>query len=127
MEQRTCNIIVACKNNATKFTSKDTSTFNAIAKYMGDECAYPWELYGYRQMEDILLDALYDFIDGADKPSFELRQIFDTSAFAGRTLIDRIITMFALTKVRNKYGEYVNGFTQEILDEADRILGIERE
>lgn len=75
MEQRTCNIIMTCKGNCGYAAMADTLV-DAVKIYLGKECDYPWEKYSERMIESILLEALYDFMNTATRPGYELRQLF---------------------------------------------------
>jgi len=75
MEQRTCNIIMCCKGHCQLEGAGETP-MEAIAAYMSHECACPKEDYKGALMESILREALFDYIATADKPGFDLRQLF---------------------------------------------------
>lgn len=122
MEQRTCNIIMVCKNNC-KYTEEAKTLVDAVKIYMGKECVYPWKDYTEGQIKSILLEALYDFINGASNPGFELRQLFSDSVFFPDDLSERICLMFAQTQVRDGVN-YVNGFTESLIKQSDIDMGI---
>lgn len=122
MKQRTCNIIMACKGNC-KYAAEGSTLINSVKIYLGKECDYPWKKYTDGQIRSILLEALYDFINGADNPEFELRQLFYQYPFEDPSLNERICIMFELTQVREA-GQYVNGFTKELIDQSDIDLGV---
>ena len=75
MEQRTCNIIMCCKGHCQLEGAGETP-MEAIAAYMSHECDCPKEDYKGALMESILREALFDYIATADKPGFDLRQLF---------------------------------------------------
>lgn len=112
MEQRTCNIIMCCKGN-DKYGYKGDPIYS-IKRYMGKECAYPWKNYTPRMLDEILYDALADYIDGVKKPSFVLWELKEYGKTASSTA-EKICAMFALVQVRDDDG-YVNGFTDELLE-----------
>ena len=120
MEQRTLNIINICKGN-TKYLTYDGNTdmIEAIKQYMADECAYKAEWYTDKDMLDIMYDAMRDYLDHCDKPSFfmwELKQVLmrDTE-----NLPLRIAIALSLQQVRDDNG-YINGFD-------DRIHALDKE
>jgi hypothetical protein len=120
MEQRTLNIINIVKGN-TKYLyhNGNTDTIEAIKQYMADECAYKAEWYTEKDMLDIMYDAMRDYLDHCDKPSFfmwELKEVFmgDTE-----NLPLRIAIALSLQQVRDDNG-YVNGFD-------DRLHKLDRE
>lgn len=95
----------------------------AIAAYMSKECACPKEDYKGWLMESILREAMFDYIAGADKPGFELRQLFYQYATHEPSLSERICTMFQLTRVRNDDESYANGFSDKLLAQSEKDLG----
>ena len=123
MEQRTCNIIMCCKGHCELPGGKDETSLPAVAAYMAHECACPREDYKGRLMETVMKTAMFDFMETADKPGFELRNLFDQAyARDEPTLSERIATMFGLTRV-NRDGKPCNGFTEELLAQSEIDLG----
>lgn len=122
MEQRTCNIIMCCKGHC-KLSNAGETAMDAIAAYMSKECLCPKEDYKGALMESILQNALFDYIANADKPDFELRQLFQQYALREPTLSERICTMFQLTRVRNDDGSYANGFSDKLLAQSEKDIG----
>lgn len=122
MEQRTCNIIMACKGHC-KYADEGENLIDFVKIYLGKECDYPWKDYTDRQIRSILLEALYDFMSGADNAGYELRQLFYEYPTHDPSLMERICTMFQLTRVRKNH-EYTNGFTQELIDQSEKDLGV---
>jgi len=122
MEQRTCNIIMCCKGHCNLDGVGDTP-LEGIAAYMSHECACPKEDYKGRLMESILLEALYDYLNNADKPGFDLRQLFHQYALNDPSLSERICTMFQLVRVRDDSLRYANGFSEKLLTQSEKDLG----
>ncbi len=122
MEQRTCNIIMCCKGHCQLDGSGDTP-LESIATYMSHECACQKEDYKGKLMESILLEALFDYLNSADKPGFDLRKLFHQYTFRNPSLSERICTMFQLVRVRNDSLKYVNGFSEELLIQSEKDLG----
>lgn len=122
MEQRTCNIIMVCKNHC-KYAEEAETLVDAVKIYMGKECDYPWKSYTDGQIKGVLLEALYDFINGASNPGFELRHLFSDSVFMPDALSERICSMFAQTQVRDG-ANYVNGFTEHLIKQSDIDMDI---
>lgn len=122
MEQRTCNIIMCCKGHCQLDGAGETP-MEAIAAYMSKECACPKEDYKGQLMESILRTALFDFFSSADKPGYELRQLFYQYATREPSLSERICTMFQLTRVRGDNDGCVNGFTEKLLAQSEKDLG----
>ena len=124
MEQRTCNIIMTCKGNCGYAAMADTLV-DAVKIYLGKECDYPWEMYSERMIESILLEALYDFMNTATRPGYELRQLFYQYPTHNPTLSERICTMFQLTQVKKKSNgvyQYMNGFTDVLIKQSESDL-----
>ena len=92
----------------------------------GAECACPKEDYTGKLMETILREALFDYMAGADKPGYELRQLLQQYATHDPDLSERIYTLFQLARVRNDNG-YINGFTDELLRQSEIDLGTSRD
>ncbi len=122
MEQRTCNIIMCCKGHCN-LDGADNTPMGDIAAYMSHECACPKEDYKGWLMERILQEALFDYMASADKPGFEMRQLFQTYALRDPSLSERIITLFQLATVRNDGGSYTNGFTDKLMAQSEVDLG----
>ena len=121
MEQRTCNIIMCCKGHCN-LEGAGVTPMGDIAAYMSHECACPREDYKGKLMEQILREALLDYIASADKPGFELRQLLQEYTLRDPSLSERIITVFQLSKVRDDNG-YVNGFTDKLIAQSEIDLG----
>ncbi len=66
-------------------------------------------------------EALFDYMAGADKPGYELRQLLQQYATHDPNLSERIYTLFQLAKVRDD-NRYVNGFTDKLLRKVRLIL-----
>lgn len=95
----------------------------AIAAYMSHECACPKEDYKGRLMESILEEALFDYLNSANKPGFDLRNLFHQYALSDPSLSERICTMFQLVTVRDDSGQYTNGFTDKLMAQSEIDLG----
>lgn len=111
MTQRTCNIIRACKGS---IFPEIENNIDRIKAYMSAECDYPVEDYTDEQIEQIVIDAMYDYIDTCDRPSSFLRtaaNCFGTDL----TLTERICIAFSLVQVKNEKG-YVNGFSADLYE-----------
>ena len=91
----------------------------AIAAYMSHECACPKEDYKGRLMESILKEALFDYLNSANKPGFDLRHLFHQYALSDPSLSERICTMFQLVTVRDDSGQYTNGFTDKLMAQSE--------
>ena len=106
MTERTFNIIRACKGT---LYPEIKSKIDRVKTYMSVECDCPIEAYTDGVMEDIIVEAMYDYIDTCDKPSIFLREIRDYIDKKA-TLTQRICDAFSVTRVRNSDGKYINGF-----------------
>ena len=69
MDQRTLNIINICKGNTKYWGGR---YYDSIRNYMAAECAYRPEWYTEADISHFLWEALKDYIDHCDKPSFVL-------------------------------------------------------
>ena len=106
MTQRTCNIIRACKGS---LYPEIENKIDRVRTYMSKECDCPIEAYTDEEAENIIVEAMYDYIDTCDRPSSFLRQMRDC-IIKDLTLTERICTTFSLVRVRDEHGRYVNGF-----------------
>lgn len=126
MNQRTCNIIMCCKGHCRIVTKEvfANKREQAIAAYMAKECGLHIEDYDKALLENILETAMFDYIDTADKPSADLRNLFRNWTDKEPTMVQRIITMFALITVRESESsnKLVNGFTEELLEQSKKDL-----
>jgi hypothetical protein len=115
---------MTCKGNCGYAAMADTLV-DAVKIYLGKECDYPWEKYSERMIESILLEALYDFMNTATRPGYELRQLFYQYPTHNPTLSERICTMFQLTQVKKKSNgvyQYMNGFTDVLIKQSESDL-----
>jgi hypothetical protein len=120
MEQRTLNIINILKGN-TKYYGiyDDVDAIEAIKQYMADECAYRAEWYTERDMLNILYNAMLDYLDHCDKPSYFMRRLSDVMRGRFDTITQDIAIALTLVQVQGVSG-YVNGFD-------DRIHALDKE
>ena len=108
MTQRTCNIIRACKGS---LYPEIESRIERVKTYMSEECLCKKEWYTDEEMENIMVDAVYDYIDTCDRPSTFLRLMNDCIA-KDVCITQRICIAFTLVKVKND-DKYINGFKEE--------------
>lgn len=111
MTQRTCNIIRACKGS---LYPEIESRIERVKTYMSEECLYKKEWYTDKEMESIMIDAVYDYIDTCDKPSGFLRLIRDCIA-KDLSIVEKICIAFTLVKVKSG-DKYINGFKEEYFE-----------
>lgn len=120
MEQRTLNIINILKGN-TKYYGiyDDVDAIESIKQYMADECAYKAEWYTEKDMFDILYNAMLDYLDHCDKPSFFMRRLGDVMRGRLDSVTRDIAIALTMVQVQDVNG-YVNGFD-------DRIHALDKE
>ena len=119
MQQRTLNIIHICKGN-TKY-SKNDSVYKAIRRYMAEECMVEPDYYTDKDIDDILWEAMKDYLDHCDKPSFFMWCLKDVMNRHDWELCPAIAVVFsAYTQVKDGNGNYVNGFD-------DRLHNLDKE
>lgn len=109
MTTRTQCIIAVCKGG-TRYNQTE-ELVDSVINYMSDVCMYNKEWYTEGQIERILKEAFYDFIDTCDKPSYFLRQLDDLISI-DQHLSNRICMVFSTTDV---YEDclYINGFNAD--------------
>lgn len=67
MTQRTLNIINICKGNTKyKHLFDNKPMLDAIKEYMAEECGCEIEWYTEKEMLNIMLDAMYDYLETCD-------------------------------------------------------------
>lgn len=131
MDQRTCNIIRCCKGHCALSGGKDQDRLTAVAAYMSHECACPQEDYKGALLESIMREAMFDYLNYADRPGNELRRLFDRSTLGPEpTMSERIASMLSLCQMMaakdpKNPGElsYVNGFTPALVRQSRIDLG----
>ena len=120
MDQRTLNIINILKGNTKYYRLyEDMDAIESIKQYMADECAYKVEWYTEKDMFDIIYDAMLDYLDHCDKPSYFMRQLGDVMRGRLDSITRDIAIALTLVQVRDN-DNYVNGFD-------DRIHALDRE
>lgn len=120
MTQRTCNIIMCCKGN-DKFGYLADSIYS-IKKYLSHECDCPISAYTSGILENILFNALIDYINGVKNPGFVLWSLREDGKFKN-SLSEKIVAMFSLVKVREGDDLHcINGFTEELIAQSSKDL-----
>lgn len=115
MEQRTLNIINIVKGNTKYYRIYgNMDVIEAIKQYMADECAYKAEWYTDRDMLDIMYDAMRDYLDHCDKPSFFMWKLKEVLMKDLENLPLRIAIALSLVQVRDDNGNYINGFDDRL-------------
>lgn len=109
MTERTCNIIKACKNY---FNYADgMSQLERVKKYMSEICCTPIEHYTDNVIDNIMFEAMCDFLDSCDKPSAFMWRMEHLVYKDSLCRAAQIATTFELVQVKSKDGtKYVNGF-----------------
>ena len=117
MKERTLEIIIVCKGN-TRYDS-EVSLVDSVKNYMSDICMCAKEWYTDSQMEEILREAFYDFIDVCDIPSYFLRRLEEVK-WINPNLAERICMVFRTTQVLDGY-MYINGFNADYEKIAENL------
>ena len=118
MDQRTLDIIHICKGN-TKYGRND-SVYNGIRDYMAEQCMVHPDYYTDEDVSLILYEAMSDYLDHCDKPSFFMWCLKDVMRKHNWDIYHAIAVVFsAYTQVRDDNG-YINGFD-------DRIHSLDKE
>jgi hypothetical protein len=116
MTQRTCNIIMCCKGN-DKFGYLSDPMIS-IKRYMAHECCCDERFYTDQVLDNILFEALCDYINGAKNPGFVLWSIREDGKWYD-DLYEKIIAMFSLVQVREGSDHHcINGFTEDLLAQS---------
>lgn len=106
MTENTYNIIMACKR------SDGGDVINAVKEYYSKETGTPISAYSQSNMSRIMESALYDYIDTCDKPSQFLRGFFEWWNYYSFNVSfgEQIAIAFKTVRVKDRNGNYVNGF-----------------
>lgn len=118
MDQRTAAIIMICKGKHD--FGEELTHKQAIAAYLSDQCMCPFDYYKSDVIENVIKNALKDYIDSIPRPSVFIGQIEDVMERYNNPLAkcekidycEAICRAFSLVQVRNG-GAYINGFTEE--------------
>lgn len=114
MEQRTLNIINICKGN-TKYNKEGGFVYDAIRNYIADECMFPPECFEDDDINDILWEAMEDYLDHCRKPSGFLEDIRTVMRIHDWDIYHAIAVVLGLyVRVKDNNGNYVNGFDDRL-------------
>lgn len=104
MTDQTIGIIKAIKQSGLVWN-------RAVAKHMSKETGTPAEEYTETDINQILKDALVDYISTCDHPEIEVRDLLNMMSSSGdHSMGYHIANLLGITQVRDDAGKYVNGF-----------------
>ncbi len=93
----------------------------AVAEYLSKECGCDFDWYIGDAMKPIVLEALYDYIDGCEVPSSLMRGFFENRWIDSVDYTNRILAAFVSVRIsRDK--KLINGFTEQLLANAKNTL-----
>lgn len=123
MTQRTLNIINICKGNTKyKHLFDNKPMLDAIKEYMAEECGCEIEWYTEKEMLNIMLEAMYDYLETCDNIRRFLGDVIsaaeDDEDAHKYNIAYGIAVAFQCTMVSNHKG-YINGFDDRF-HELDR-------
>ena len=104
MTERTYKIIMACKQ------AEGCNVTDAVKAYMSKECMCPESHYDELTTNRIMFEAMCDYLDSCDKPSVFMRELKDVYHGSDLSTGERIAITFLNVRVKNRDGQYVNGF-----------------
>lgn len=104
MTERTYKIIMACKS------AEGCNVTDAVKAYMSKECMCPADHYDEFNMNRIMFAAMCDYLDSCDMPSVFMLELKDVFNGSNLSMGERIARAFLNVRVRNRNGQYVNGF-----------------
>lgn len=112
MEQRTLDVIHICKGN-TKY-GRYQSVYDGIRHYMADDIGVDPNYYTDQDVSDDLWEAMKDYLDHCDKPSFFMWNLKDVMDHYNWDVYHAIAVVFSSrTQVRHN-GNYINGFDDRL-------------
>lgn len=89
-----------------------------VLRNLSHECGCPISVYTSGILENILFNALIDYINGAKNPGSVLWSLREDGKFKN-SLSEKIVAMFSLVQVREGDDlHYINGFTEELLEQS---------
>lgn len=107
IHKRTIDIIKICKER------NFDSCVEYVIDYMSKSCKCPKEYYNESIIQNIMFEAMCDYIDNCDKPSSFLRVLKETYDLkfikSNQTFSEAIGIAFQLVQIKNE-NEYINGF-----------------
>lgn len=114
MEKKTVGMIRYLKHHGGEYPSYREAAIAYMMKYSGCDR----KVYTDGVIEGIIFEVFCDFIDHADKPSMQLRQMQESARIASygafkTNVYDYMLTAMVLCEVRGDNGEYRNGFRAE--------------
>lgn len=104
MTEHTYKIIMACKS------AESCNVINPVKAYMSQECMCPEDHYDEFTMNRIMFEAMCDYLDSCDRPSVFMRELKDVFNGSNLSMGERIARAFLNVRVKNRNGQYVNGF-----------------
>lgn len=104
MTERTYKIIMACKS------AESGNVSDAVKEYLAKEYAEHVDTYNEIVLAGIMRETMYDYIDTCDKPSIFLREFERMLYKELMSVSERIARAFLNVRVKNRDGQYVNGF-----------------
>lgn len=120
MNQTTVDVIAICKFISCKYNT--ASARRNVTNYMADinnrnvDTIQDWEV------DQFIKNVLLDYVDNADTPSKIIDFIFCDNGQVKMPIISRTTKMliaFSYIQVVDDKGNYVNGFTKELLNQMD--------
>ena len=106
MNDKTLGIIYAIKKS-------NKSWDKAVAKFMSKYSGSPEDEYADHHLNAILKDAFADYMATCDSPYYETRILLDMMDSTGfYSLGHYLATTLMLTRVKDDYGNYINGFRE---------------
>lgn len=137
MEERTYNLIMACKGNADKLIldadtarptfNKEQTPYDKALNYMAEEAGMLASWYTKADMLSILFDAVCDYMDTADRPSDVLRQCKTLSTNEKNVLTDaeKLAEILMQIRIKNDNGCYINGFGAYMAENAVESISVQ--
>lgn len=120
LSQRTVNIVMLCKGCSNKYDT--ASLFRNIACYMGNECALEADAYHDKEIKEIIVIALKDVLNNVMYPSSFIDYFIKPSS--SQDFLNNAISFLLTLRIKNDDGYYINGFSQELIDESNKVLNI---
>lgn len=118
MLKETEHFIKALKHGLTN-DDNSKSLRDVAINYLSAWSGTPKEAYNEVNLYSVVLTYFLDYLDTSDTPSVIIRKYLDSQRFRSylpseknKTKVDDMLNALYLTQVKNKDGEYINGFTE---------------
>jgi len=84
----------------------------AVIDYMSEITGSPKEDYYDNELLNIVGNAFVDYLKTADNPAYVVQCFFGMRNIYRDNELERMLSVLQLTRVKDNYGQYINGFRE---------------